>query len=403
MNTQLVSEFPSDQIFFCISQKFSSKMSCHEISPSLLKHHTALTTINICLMEPLTRFGKYDGNTCLWSNRFPRVQIRISKQKKQTANVLLSELKLLLSASGLFQSKCEFVYNIDWPGKKSIEAGRSFEWINLLTHLCLVSHIYVTGNNCFYVPYIIVARQHQSNTRTNVDNSILVLVLALCRRATSHYLDQRWPRSAPNMASLGHNDILTSLVRHNFIVRTRRGMCFWSRVYQAFWLGCNRVVTLWHRELSYYKSNPYERISLEFEAIHSNLFSLKEMRLRKMLLVKWRPLCSSLNALDYIFAQYSLVNHVEFSCECCLFNEAEINWPLLSRWHFQIYFLVCQLLYFDTISLKFVPKDKCTMSQHWFERWFARNRCQTNIEIIDCLSISHRRLQAPMGLWRVLM
>ena len=205
------------------------------------------------------------------------------------------------------------------------------------------------------------------------------------------------------MASLDHNDVLTNLALHNFFVRTRRGMCFWSRVYQTFWLGCNRVVTVWHRELSYYKSNPCERISFEFEAIHSNLFYLKNMHLRKMLLAKWRPLFSDLNVLKYVFALYSLVNHVDFSCECCLFNEAEIDWPLLCRWHFQIYFLVCQLLYFDTISLKFVPKEKYTMSQHCFEQWFARNRCQTNIEIIDCLSIAHRRLQVQVGLWCVLM
>ena len=143
MNIQRVSEFPINQIIFYTSQKFSSKMSCDEISPILLKHHIALTTINIhvCLMEPLMRFGKYDENTCLWSNRFARVQFVITKHKQQTAFVLLfclntyPELKLLLSVSGLFQSKCEFVYNIDWPGKKSIEAGRSFEWINLLTDL----------------------------------------------------------------------------------------------------------------------------------------------------------------------------------------------------------------------------------------------------------------------------
>ena len=42
------------------------------------------------------------------------------------------------------------------------------------------------------------------------DKSTMVWVMAWCRQATSHYLNQCWPRSCRHMASLGHNELTRS-------------------------------------------------------------------------------------------------------------------------------------------------------------------------------------------------
>ena len=44
------------------------------------------------------------------------------------------------------------------------------------------------------------------------DKSTLVQVMAWCRQATSHYLSQCWPRSLSTYASLGHNELMFSLI-----------------------------------------------------------------------------------------------------------------------------------------------------------------------------------------------
>ena len=48
------------------------------------------------------------------------------------------------------------------------------------------------------------------------DKSTLVQVMAWCRQATSHYLNQCWPRS---MASLGHKELNSIWVINNIILQ----------------------------------------------------------------------------------------------------------------------------------------------------------------------------------------
>ena len=47
------------------------------------------------------------------------------------------------------------------------------------------------------------------------DKSTLVQVMARCRHATSHYLNQCWPRPSRHMASLCHNELKTLKPRQN--------------------------------------------------------------------------------------------------------------------------------------------------------------------------------------------
>ena len=44
------------------------------------------------------------------------------------------------------------------------------------------------------------------------DKSTLVQVMAWCHHATSHYLNQCWPRSCRHRASLGHNELMIGRV-----------------------------------------------------------------------------------------------------------------------------------------------------------------------------------------------